>query len=444
MCRYIWGVGGAPGEARRGGGATRASAGKFAWRSIDYTMSVDRNGPCRCGSGKKYKKCHLGPDEAEHVNASRARSRTPPPESVRIALAKFAVFQREREKQKRLFGHGRPIITWDGHGHRFVAVGGKLLYAESGKWRTFHDFLVDYIGEVIVPVLGAAWVDEELAKPLDRRHTLMRWFDALRELKEQSPGPRADGIHVQQLDGPSAAYLILAYDLYLLAHHKPLHDDLIRRLKGDFQSVRYEIAIAATMIRAGCELAFEDESDNTRTHPEYVATHKTTGIAFAVEDKSRKRPGVMDWKGPRDPLDNFTVRIDDLLRDAIRKSTPDRPFVICIDGNMPPEKASLQETEWVAEIDASIARCAHEYDDAGVRVGTPYSVLFVTNFPHDYGERGQPDPPPVALTHLPPKPQVPLDGRVLHDLQVALNQYGNIPAEFPAEWGRADAPTSAD
>ncbi|MDB4928532.1 MAG: motif, partial [Myxococcaceae bacterium] len=29
-------------------------------------MKVGRNDPCHCGSGQKYKKCHLPQDEAAH------------------------------------------------------------------------------------------------------------------------------------------------------------------------------------------------------------------------------------------------------------------------------------------------------------------------------------------------------------------------------------------
>ena len=30
-------------------------------------MKADRNDPCPCGSGKKYKKCHMAQDEAERL-----------------------------------------------------------------------------------------------------------------------------------------------------------------------------------------------------------------------------------------------------------------------------------------------------------------------------------------------------------------------------------------
>jgi hypothetical protein len=48
-------------------------------------MKVGRNDPCHCGSGQKYKKCHLLKDEAAHaaeVAAARAAQAEPVAESL--------------------------------------------------------------------------------------------------------------------------------------------------------------------------------------------------------------------------------------------------------------------------------------------------------------------------------------------------------------------------
>jgi hypothetical protein len=37
-------------------------------------MKVGRNDPCHCGSGKKYKKCHLAADEAAETAAYAAKA----------------------------------------------------------------------------------------------------------------------------------------------------------------------------------------------------------------------------------------------------------------------------------------------------------------------------------------------------------------------------------
>ncbi len=67
----------------------------------------------------------------------------------------------QRERQQ---GLGRPIISAEAFGRRFVAVKNRLLHSQ--KWRTFHDFLGDYIKMAI----GPDWGNAELAKPLEQRH----------------------------------------------------------------------------------------------------------------------------------------------------------------------------------------------------------------------------------------------------------------------------------
>lgn len=47
-------------------------------------MKVGRNDPCHCGSGQKYKKCHLPKDEAAHaaeLAAQRAAQVEPGPDA---------------------------------------------------------------------------------------------------------------------------------------------------------------------------------------------------------------------------------------------------------------------------------------------------------------------------------------------------------------------------
>ena len=51
--------------------------------------STGRNDPCPCGSGKKYKKCHLLEDEERH-SAARARD-------LEEAARAWAAMERARE-----------------------------------------------------------------------------------------------------------------------------------------------------------------------------------------------------------------------------------------------------------------------------------------------------------------------------------------------------------
>ncbi|WP_244851823.1 hypothetical protein [Caballeronia sp. SL2Y3] len=185
----------------------------------------------------------------------------------------------QRERQQ---GLGRPIISAEAFGRRLVAVKNRLLY--SGKWQTFHDFLVDYLPTA----MGKDWGDAELAKPLDLRHPILVWYHYLCEHQRtfvKEPGK----VHCGNMTGAVAAYMWLAYDLYELAHNVELQAKLIGRLKDrdNFAGARYEVFVAATLIRAGFELQFENEDDRRSSHCEFTATHKRTGKRFSVEAKHR-------------------------------------------------------------------------------------------------------------------------------------------------------------
>ena len=64
-------------------------------------------------------------------------------------------------EQKRVekFGHVRRAIHADYRGYKVVAIGDQVLFSKS--WRTFPDFLGDYIKRVLDP----GWGNAEIAKP---------------------------------------------------------------------------------------------------------------------------------------------------------------------------------------------------------------------------------------------------------------------------------------
>ena len=97
----------------------------------------------------------------------------------------------------------------------------------STRWKTFHDFLCQYIKNVLDPDWGTA----ELAKPPENRHPVLIWYELLcRHQKEyvQTQGT----ISKAPMTGAVAAWLSLAYDLYILAHNVELQKKLIKRIKN--------------------------------------------------------------------------------------------------------------------------------------------------------------------------------------------------------------------
>ena len=106
---------------------------------------IGRNDPCLCGSGKKYKHCHGASSDVPPLR------RTPKDleETGRLLLERAKAVEKQREQQQ---GFGRPIISMEFNGTRFVAIGKRLMW--SNKWKTVPDFLGDYIRSTLTPEWG--------------------------------------------------------------------------------------------------------------------------------------------------------------------------------------------------------------------------------------------------------------------------------------------------
>jgi hypothetical protein len=241
---------------------------------------IGRNDPCFCGSSRKFKHCHGGVQHTLPALLARDRVEKEIIEQGRRHFEKHKVQELQRQKQQ---GLGRPIISMDYKGYRFVAVGNKLHY---GKWKSFPDFLANYIKQT----LGGEWGNAEIARPLAERHPLMQWYDKVCRIQAahaKEPG----AIFSTPMTGAVSAYNRLAYNLYLIAHNgKDIQTRLIARLKNknNFQGAFFETQVAAWLIKAGFELEFEDESDRTSKHCEFTATYTATGAKYSVEAKSRQ------------------------------------------------------------------------------------------------------------------------------------------------------------
>jgi hypothetical protein len=91
-------------------------------------------------------------------------SENPPPEVVEYARRHM----KKEAERRRKFGNVRPVITTVHQGHRFVVVGSRLYFHEN--WRTFTDFLLFYVRDV----MGKEWWEAESAKPAQERHVIVR------------------------------------------------------------------------------------------------------------------------------------------------------------------------------------------------------------------------------------------------------------------------------
>ncbi|MFC1889134.1 hypothetical protein ACFL4G_05190 [Thermodesulfobacteriota bacterium] len=220
----------------------------------------------------KYKKCH-GRPSAKPFGST--------PEKVKAMAELHKAKEARRQSQQ---GQGRPIISLEHQGYRFTAVGNELHYGKNHK--TFFDFLDSYIHAVLEP----KWGNAEIAKPLEERHKILQWYDAICALQKANMKKPEGEIQDMPMNGLLAAYYGLAYNLYLLKHNAKLQEYLIRRLKQPehFYAAYYETYVATWFILAGFELRLEDERDSSRTHPEFIATRD--GQSYSVEAKTR-HPG---------------------------------------------------------------------------------------------------------------------------------------------------------
>lgn len=303
----------------------------------------------------KFKRCHGA--KAGQVKPSHAPTVD---EALQARLAEIEARQLQRERQQ---GLGRPIISESFQGYRIVAVGSRIYY--SKKWQTFHDFLFHYIASVF----GQEWGNAELAKPESDRHPLVRLYGLVTKFQREHA---ADSGTVQSapMTGAIAAYLGLAYNLYLLAHNVALQDRLVRRLKdpAQFHGAVYETYVAAAFIKAGFQLALEDEADPSTSHCEFSATFRATGRTFSVEAKARL---------PGKP----TAHVSDQLYAALKKRA-EHTRVVFIDVNVPAGAGTDDNLAWLHEALGSIRSKETTMTIQGRPAPEAYVVL--TNHPYQY------------------------------------------------------------
>jgi hypothetical protein len=282
-------------------------------------------------------------------------------EEIDKSFSRSEALRIQRERQQ---GLGKPIISTEFAGQRVVAVKNRLLH--SKRWTTFHDFLIDYVGAAF----GSSWGNKELKKPSNSRHPLVTWYVKACEYQKTLP-KKANKVHAAPGTGALAAFLHLAYDLYALDHNAELQEKLLMRLRNHdrFSGARYEVFVASTFVRAGFDIAFENEDDRSTTHCEFVATYRATGQRFSVEAKRRegRRP-----------------RIGSLFNDAISKHA-DHERVIFIDMNMRDEAKDSSIPRFLSDARQRI----REFEGQLLRgVVRPASYVFLTNAPWDLNPDG--------------------------------------------------------
>lgn len=382
-----------------------------------------RNELCPCGSDKKFKRCHGGPN----VNYEEMISRGTEEAKRRAEI--------NRIQQQRQQGLARPIIAAQTAGKRIVAVGHRLF---QGEWPTFHDFLYSYI----LDVLGHDWFEAQTQLEHNERHPVIQWHE--RFLLASKAADLAPGETCQTLmTGAISAFLTLAYDLYILEHNNvqtrtpQLRKLLIGRLKcqDQFIGVRYEIRVAAMLLRAGFELEWEDETDRRTKHVEYTATYPRTGKAFGVECKIRNQDTA---KQANQHLGKFAG----LVSDALKKTTPhDR--LIFVDLNMQAYPYVPGGPHDWRTISINTLR---KFEAQPKAATLPPAVVFITNYPdHHHLDTQVPDAGATIegfkiddyrtgeILNLPQKIEMRVRNPEIEALVASIQEHIDLPSTFEGE-----------
>lgn len=366
-----------------------------------------RNQPCSCGSGLKTKLC------------SCRNLRQIPPEVVK---------ELERQAQWRTdYGHVKETIHENFAGRKWVAVGNRLVH---GNFVTFHDFLLEYIKLT----LGVDWMNSELQKPHAERHVILQWFEEFENFRANITNGKK-GIFRAQPTGIVAAYLSLAYDLYLIEHNTELRDALLLRLKDSdkFQGARYELMTAACCAMAGFTLEYENEADGSTTHVEFTAYHPVFRDRIAVEAKSKHRKDVLGFNDPTaKPLTDLArVGVTDLINAARKKHTA-HPLVIFVDLNVPVTIDQENKLPWAEKIRKNCDSIIKSFGDNAV----PFNMIVFMNRSFHYrpGDPAVSDPPGFVFVGNPVN-KLQYAEQTLGILKEAVEKYGKIPMEFPDNSG---------
>jgi hypothetical protein len=375
-------------------------------------IKYGRNDPCYCDSGKKYKKCCLSKDESLNKKHSipphvlEALLNPPPMPEPHLYLV--------------------PSNVWNGY--RWRAIWNTLHYRPLSE--TFHEFLVD----VLLFTFGKEWHEEQLTMDDGKKHIIMKWKFSFAEWTrnswESSTVEVVDGFERRGATptGEVKAFLQLAYDLYCLQVVSKLPHLMVKRLRNyrEFQGVRYEIAVAAMIARAGFDIEFFDKKFKAETQCEFIAVHKETGIKIGVEAKSRRRIGILNEEGTYVEPPELRGDVWRLFEKARKQKPQNLPFIIFIDLNIPPAlELPEQETPLLKDLYKMIFK---DYGQASDENPDPFNMIMITNYAYYYAGNETKSPNGECYMALSQYPETKMDQHeILLQIFESVRRYSYIP-----------------
>jgi len=217
--------------------------------------------------------------------------------------------------------------------------------------------------------------------------------------------------------------LALADDVYRLRLVDQLPETVLNRLRDlrGFQGARYEIALAASLVRAGFSISWLESNE---THAEFTASLAESGEKIIVEAKSRHRHGVLNEPGDPPDLSSLKADIGKLYSNASKKPTDGLPYLIGIDVNLPlsPEQPE-RRPDWLNDVLTLIDKGPVPTQEKPAKE----FFLALTNFAWHYSH--EQSAPKHGIQYLCPEwtSAVPKDRRTIVAIFQAFNRYGVRP-----------------
>jgi hypothetical protein len=126
----------------------------------------------------------------------------------------------------------------------------------------------------------------------------MQWGLAMGEQRKRVffAAPETSQVVGSHPTGEVQAMLTLAYDIYCLCLINQLPEEILDHVRNynEFQGVRYEIALKASLVRAGFSISWLESNE---IHAEFTASLAESGEIIIVEAKSRHRLGFLHEPG---------------------------------------------------------------------------------------------------------------------------------------------------
>lgn len=370
---------------------------------------IGKRAPCPCKSGLKFGDCH-GQSPEPHTNRLDQIKTDPELRPTWDAMVEAGapfegVFSSLLQEGKRL---------------RFV--GGKLFRRRPEE--TFHEFVLALLRGII----GIHWFEKQSHSPVEDQHQIFRWFESTREFMKPHRAKAVAEKKVQfsvDASGDVSDLLTLAHDVFHLVNSGLFSGKLKKRLldKREFQGVRYEIAVAALMTKAGMKVQFVYHPD--KKHHDLKAFDEKTKTTLAIEAKSRRRRGGLHEPGTPDPNRIKRGDVASLVEQALEQNPSGFPFVVYVDVNVPHEPGiAVEERPWFKDVWAdmqSLGKPTPDHPDE-------FSAIFITNFWHHWsGGALSSGPEYLHIVSFCPRHPIPVD--LVGRLMAAVQNYSFVPRQ---------------